>query len=248
MEKDVLFLRNELSSMNAVMQKHAMSEESDSQLKAWMKEVRELAYDIEDVIDAFMAQVEEKPGQATGIKGFIVNSIKRLKDLVSSSTIAEEIGELKNQVIEMSDRKKRYKLDMSISKDTNAVIDPRLPALYADVSGLVGVDGPKSKIIKMLTEDDADSRFGKQIKLVSIVGFGGLGKTTLAIQVYQKIKGQFDCTCFVSVSQRPHIKKILADLLVGLGSADSIWDDEHQVINRIREFLCNKRCVCMQIT
>ncbi|EEC67978.1 hypothetical protein OsI_35740 [Oryza sativa Indica Group] len=38
-EKDVLFLRNELSSMNTVMQKYAMLSEPDLQVKAWMKEV-----------------------------------------------------------------------------------------------------------------------------------------------------------------------------------------------------------------
>lgn len=132
-ENDVLFLRNELSSMNAVMQKHAMSKERDLQVKAWMKEVRELAYDIEDAIDAFMAQVEEKLDQPTGIKGFVINSIRKLRELVSSSAIAEEIEKLKNQVREISDRRKRYKLDESTSKDTKAEIDPRLPALYTGV-------------------------------------------------------------------------------------------------------------------
>ncbi|CAN6371713.1 unnamed protein product [Urochloa humidicola] len=240
-EKDVLFLRNELSSMNAVMQKHATMEEPDLQVKAWILEVRELAYDIEDTIDAFMAQEEEKTTQATGIKGLVINSIQKLRELVSSSKIAQEIEELKNQVLEISDRRKRYKLDKSTCKDANAAIDPRLPALYADASGLVGVDGPTKKIIKLLTEDYEDTGFGQQFKLVSIVGFGGLGKTTLANQVYQKIKGQFDCTCFVVVSQRPYIKKILVDLLAGIGGAGNMWEDEHQLINRIREFLHDKR-------
>ncbi|RCV37941.1 hypothetical protein SETIT_8G103500v2 [Setaria italica] len=240
-ENDVLFLRNELSSMNAVMQKHAMSKERDLQVKAWMKEVRELAYDIEDAIDAFMAQVEEKLDQPTGIKGFVINSIRKLRELVSSSAIAEEIEELKNQVREISDRRKRYKLDESTSKDTKAEIDPRLPALYTDVSTLVGVDGPRNKIIKLLIEDDVDGRFGPPLTLVSIVGFGGLGKTTLANQVYQKIKGQFDCSCFVFVSQRPHIKKVLVDLLSGLGGAGNMWDNKKKLINQIREFLHDKR-------
>ncbi|OEL18928.1 hypothetical protein BAE44_0020053 [Dichanthelium oligosanthes] len=168
---------------------------------------------------------------------FVTNSIRKLRELVSISTIADEIEELKNRVIETSDRGKRYKLDECISKDANAAIDPRLPALYADVGRLVGVDGPWNKIIKLLVEDDVNGGFGKQLKLVSIVGLGGLGKTSLANQVYQKIKGQFDCTCFAVVSQRPQIKKILVDLLTGLGAADSIWDEEQQLIHKIGEFL-----------
>ncbi|TVU03653.1 hypothetical protein EJB05_50841, partial [Eragrostis curvula] len=241
-EKDILFLRNELGSMNAVMKKQVMSKNPDLQVKAWMKELRELAYDIEDVIDAFMLQVEEKSDQPTGIMGFISSSISKLREFVSSSTIAQEIEELKHQVLEASDRRKRYKLDEYTSMDTVEAIDPRLTALYAEMGALVGVDGPRNKIIKLLTEGDLEGEFGKQlIKLVSIVGFGGMGKTTLANQVYQKIKGLFDCTCFVFVSQRPNMKKILVDLLSELGSASNMWEDEIQLINRIRDFLHDKR-------
>lgn len=241
-EKDVWFLRNELSSMNAVMQKYAMLNDPDLQVRTWMKEVRELAYDIEDIVDAFMIRVE-KSDEPTGIKGFVINNIRKLRELVSNCTIAEEIGELKNQVLEVSDRRKRYKLDESFSMASDIAIDPRLPALYAEVGGLVGIDGPRDKIIKLLTEERTDGGFGKQLRMVSIVGFGGLGKTTLANQVYQKIKGQFDCAAFVFVSQRPDMKRILLDLLSGLGTAGSMWDDERNLINKIREFLHDKRFV-----
>ncbi|EAZ18037.1 hypothetical protein OsJ_33582 [Oryza sativa Japonica Group] len=130
-EKDVLFLRNELSSMNTVMQKYAMLSEPHLQVKAWMKEVRELAYDIEDTIDAFMAR-SEKSNEPTGIRGFIINNILKLRELLSSCTISQEIEKLKNQVLEVNDRRKRYKLDVSVSMGTGCEsIDPRLPAFYS---------------------------------------------------------------------------------------------------------------------
>jgi len=79
------------------------------------------------------------------------------------------------------------------------------------------------------------------------VGFGGLGKTTLAYQVYDKIKGQFDCSCFVPVSWNPNVAKILADMLKELGSCVDPSDDERQLINKLRAFLQDKRYIykCM---
>ncbi|CAN6333642.1 unnamed protein product [Urochloa humidicola] len=77
--------------------------------------------------------------------------------------------------------------------------------------------------------------------VVSIVGLGGLGKSTLANQVYHKIKGQFDCAAFAPVSQSPITKKILRDLLTELGSKTNTSGDERQLINELREYLQNKR-------
>uniref|UniRef100_A0A0E0R6U1 Disease resistance N-terminal domain-containing protein n=1 Tax=Oryza rufipogon TaxID=4529 RepID=A0A0E0R6U1_ORYRU len=99
--------------MNTVMQKYAMLSEPDLQVKAWMKEVRELAYDIEDTIDAFMAR-SEKSNEPTGIRGFIINNILKLRELLSSCTISQEIEKLKNQVLEVNDRRKRYLVSIQL--------------------------------------------------------------------------------------------------------------------------------------
>lgn len=50
-------------------------------------------------------------------------------------------------------------------------------------------------------------------KLVSVVGYGGLGKTTLARQVYNKLGANFECWAFVSISRSPDMMKILGSIL-----------------------------------
>ncbi|CAD6273180.1 unnamed protein product [Miscanthus lutarioriparius] len=49
-----------------------------------------------------------------------------------------------------------------------------------DAERLVGIDGPREEITKLLIEEGG--KFSGQLKVVSIVGFGGLGKTTFANQ------------------------------------------------------------------
>uniref|UniRef100_I1R5G7 NB-ARC domain-containing protein n=1 Tax=Oryza glaberrima TaxID=4538 RepID=I1R5G7_ORYGL len=123
-----------------------------------------------------------------------------------------------------------------IRKLCHVQIDPRLPALYVEAEKLVGIDGPREKIIEWLEKDES-----QKLKVVCIVGFGGLGKTTLANQVYHKMKGQFDCSSFMPVSRNPNMTKILADLLKELGSRVDTSDDERQLICKLRTFLQRKR-------
>nr|UBY07286.1 NBS-LRR disease resistance protein [Dasypyrum villosum] len=90
---------------------------------------------------------------------------------------------------------------------------------------------------------EGDDASKKRLKKVSIVGFGGLGKTTLARAVYHKIKGDFDCRAFVPVGQNPDMKKVLRDILIDLGNphSDLAILDANQLIKKLHDFLENKR-------
>ena len=87
-------------------------------------------------------------------------------------------------------------------------------AVYADVTELIGIEEPQDELINMLIEGDDWSK--NPLKTISVVGFGGLGKTTLAKAAYDNIKLQFDCHAFFSVSQNPYIKEVFKDILYDL--------------------------------
>ena len=131
----------------------------------------------------------------------------------------------------------RYKIDDCINPTTGIVpVDPRMSAIYKDAAGLVGIDGPKKDLLCWLTDTH------ENLKVVSIVGFGGLGKTTLAKQVYDEIGGQFSCKAFVSVSQRPDMTRLLRGLQLKLGMEESSPNWEVQdIIGLLKEHLTHNR-------
>ena len=146
------------------------------------------------------------------------------------------------QVQEVAQRRERYNVDNIVAMP--AAIDPRLGALYKEVTDLVGVAGKRDKELMGLLSD-GDSVSKQKLKIVSVVGFGGLGKTTLVKTIYDKIKRDFDCSAFVPVGRNADAKKILVDILIDLGIYESwftVWDIR-QLINILRERLENKRYI-----
>ena len=111
------------------------------------------------------------------------------------------------------------------------------------MSQLDGIEEPRDKVIKMLTSVAEDM----ETKIVSIVGFGGLGKTTLAKAVYENLSPDVRFKAFVPVGQNPDLKKVLKDILIAFDKLNYTKEfnltilDERQLIDELREFLKDKR-------
>lgn len=247
-KKHVESLSKEMESMNAALRKVAEvpREQLDEQVKIWANEVRELSYKMEDVVDTFLVRVEGHEAKPNSNK--LKRLVKRMGNVFTHGKarhqIAGAIKDINMEVKEVAARRDRNKIDGIVANPPAATtIDPRLHAMYIDTTKLVGIYGKRDQELMRLLAMEDDSISAKRLKIVSIVGFGGLGKTTLARAVYDKIKGDFDCKAFVPVGRNPDLKKVFRDILIDLdkSSSDLPMLDERQLINRIRLFLDDKR-------
>jgi len=67
MKREIAFLKDELSSMNALLERLADTEAAlDPQTKEWRSQVREMSYDIEDCIDEYTRQLRHGRPQRPG--------------------------------------------------------------------------------------------------------------------------------------------------------------------------------------
>lgn len=143
-------------------------------------------------------------------------------------------------MVEVHKRRRRYEISHGVDKATTTIVDPRLFSQYAEIKELVGIDETIDELVKILMGDNGVPLH--QGKIVSIVGFWGLGKTTLANEVYEKIGALFDCCAFVSVTQAPDLKKLFKGLLYDLGkNINEEILEERTLINVLREFPKHKR-------
>ncbi|TKW01809.1 hypothetical protein SEVIR_8G203100v4 [Setaria viridis] len=236
---EISFLQAELVSMKGALEKvsNTPADQLDIQDKIWAKDLRELSYDIEDNIDTFMVRGEgNEQAKLRGIKKFIDRSVGLFRKAKVRHGIATEIRDIKLRVEEVAKRHDRYKLSNSnVAKPVP--IDPRLLYQYDKVTELVGIEEARDEVIRILMEGNEVSK--QQDKIISIVGFGGLGKTTLADVVYKKLRAQFECAAFVSVSQTPDLEELLKRMFCQLVGRES--NKSSDVARELREFLENKR-------
>ncbi|EAZ20824.1 hypothetical protein OsJ_36450 [Oryza sativa Japonica Group] len=237
-------LEKELKGMTAALHKVAETpvDQLDQQVKIWASEVRELSYDIEDAIDTFMLKCKgHEP--ATSFKK-VTNLFNKFK---TNHQIHGVIKDIMDQVKKVSERRDRCRVDDIAARPTVVDVDSRLEAMYRKATKLIGISKPKNELTKQLLEYDGSS--SQQSNIISIVGFGGLGKTTLANSLFQELKAKFDSYCFVSVSLNPDINKILKNILLQLDEKmyshiDETWETK-QLIDKIRDFLNNRRFLCV---
>ncbi|CAL4979545.1 unnamed protein product [Urochloa decumbens] len=246
-KKNIECLKSELESIHAALRSvgEVPLEQLSELVRIWARDARELSYDMEDIVDTFMVRVQDAdPLSKKRSKKFI----QKMKDFVTKAKTQHEIGqEIKNinqRVMELAKRRKRYEFAATTPKTCE--VDPRIASLYTKAADLVGINEASKELIMRITKED-DTPVQKQ-RTVSIVGFGGLGKTTLAKALYDDdLKGQFDCTAFVPVGRTPDLKKFFKDMLIKLDKPQymnfnfGIFDYARQFIDELRDFLKNKR-------
>ncbi|CAO2142919.1 unnamed protein product [Urochloa humidicola] len=131
--------------------------------------------------------------------------------------------------------------------------------MHKEAAQLIGIDSASAKLIDMLLSlsychGDADVSGSRKkmkkdssnkMKIVSVVGVGGLGKTTLAKAVYDEIKPQYDCGAFLSVGRKPDLAQVFKDIIFILDKKlhEVICKVTNQqlLIGELRKFLQNKR-------
>uniref|UniRef100_A0ACD5WT00 Uncharacterized protein n=2 Tax=Avena sativa TaxID=4498 RepID=A0ACD5WT00_AVESA len=201
---------------------------------------------MEDVVDKFLVRVHDDPestAKSNKIKRLTEKMVGLLTKGKARHQIADAIKDINKKVLEIASRRARYTVDNIVANPAAVTqIDPRLGALYTEVAQLVGIAGKRDQeLMKLLF--DGDEETNKKLKIVSVVGFGGLGKTTLVKTVYDKMKGDFNFNAFVPVGRNSNAKKVLTDILLGLNIDGSQLTmlDERQLIDKLRKFLENKR-------
>nr|XP_043609901.1 putative disease resistance RPP13-like protein 1 [Erigeron canadensis] len=109
-----------------------------------------------------------------------------------------------------------------------------------DVPSVVGRKGDKEAVLGKLLGNEP---FSKHFSVVSIVGMGGIGKTTLAQVLYndKKVKDHFELKSWVCVSDEFEVFKICKAIYIDVGGNDQKFETLNQLQVALTEKLSKKR-------
>lgn len=253
-KEEVEYVKDELERMTAFLGVADAAEESDPELKVWVKQVRDVAYDTEAVLDRCMLQMTHKDlRHYNKLHIFCIKILGFIKNLRFNFKINHEIQSIRARINNVTEGHRRYRYKFNIPDQglnslivNNTAYERRGDALLLEESELVGIERRKRELIGLIMEQDSG------LKVVSVVGMGGLGKTTLVKKVYDEValKKNFQSHAWVTVSQSFKIEELLKDLIHQL--LDEIKQPVPQEVNSmnsnqlkvvIKQFLRQRRYI-----
>ncbi|KAL6127843.1 hypothetical protein ACLB2K_071204 [Fragaria x ananassa] len=201
-------------------------------VKEWLDDLRDLAYDVQDVLDIFDTKMlKQKIERQQGSKSKLWSSLSKVK---SNFGLNSAIKKISDRLEEITTRKKQFGL-----KKLGASKKPwKMPPTTYQLDGpVIGRDQAKAKFLSDLLSKQ------ENYHVVGIVGTGGLGKTTLAKHVFNDAAtGQFSPKGWVSVSDDFDIVRVAAAVLESVTSAPvQEFKELNSILDKLSKELAGKK-------
>ncbi|KAK3188561.1 hypothetical protein Dsin_028122 [Dipteronia sinensis] len=217
--------KGKLMTFESVLNHAEEKQLTDKDVKMWLDDLRDLAYDMEDILDEFATEAlrrklvmpthddDDHQGASSStskVRGVFSACCFNTSNLSPSAvkfniSMSSKIKSITSRMEELYNQKADFELKeiggkASSTSTAAAAVYQRPPTTCLPTEFAVyGRDKEKAKVLDMVLSEEgpSDANFG----VVPIVGMGGLGKTTLAREVYndEKVK-DFKPKAWVCVS------------------------------------------------
>ncbi|PIN19963.1 Apoptotic ATPase [Handroanthus impetiginosus] len=209
-EEQVEWVKRELQRMQGFLKDASEKQAKNESIRQWISEIRDLAQDAEDVIETFILEIDN-PRRSRGLLGRCASFPSHLYHL---NKLGNEIKSIKARLEEIIKSREAYKIEnIQGSFRRSYTAEQRKLSPWQRNKHLVGLD----EDVKLLLQKAVLEK-KKGLSIASIVGMGGIGKSTLARAVYNhaEVAHQFDRRAWVVVSQQFNLAETIQELVLQL--------------------------------
>ncbi|XP_052168825.1 disease resistance protein RPM1-like isoform X1 [Oryza glaberrima] len=226
-------IKKELEIINAFLKELGMNGYKGEVVETWIRQVRRLAHDMEDVVDEFMYVVGKNKHKKSW--ACVKKIIKKPKPLFSLDEIATKADMINTELAELSKRLDRWTRPLSSGiyvppTNYNSEQQLYLPGYDYSINDneLVGIDKNRQTLIESLRLEDCS------LRIIAVWGMGGLGKSTLVNDIYKNeaIVSNFNCHAWLCISQSSKMHDIWQNMLKELCGEDNRGVDAENMNNR----------------
>ncbi|TQE02044.1 hypothetical protein C1H46_012363 [Malus baccata] len=230
-----------LSAIGAVLndaeERQLMAE--SSALKLWLDDLRDLAFDVEDVLDKCHTKMLKRQIQhahsSTTSKAW-----KSIPNRVFNFKMNLEIQKITKRLQEISERKDQLGLKIDTGTLTTRAHQHILPSCSLPDGPVIGRDEDKRQIVELLSKQEHRAA---NFDVVAIVGMAGVGKTTLAGQILKDMVATqtFQPAVWVCVSDDFNLGRVTKQILESITSRQCTTEDYNKVQDDLHKELAGKK-------
>ncbi|CAJ2673537.1 unnamed protein product [Trifolium pratense] len=241
---DLRRIKDTSSLIKAVLLDAEQKQWQNNELREWLRQIKCVFYDAEDVIDDF--ECEALRLQVVNTSGSIRRKVRHYfsssNPLAYRLKMAHQIKDINARLTKVAADRHNFGLQNNYS-DTRIVQKRELTHSHIIESDVIGREHDKQIIIDLLLQDGDD----KSLSVIPIVGMGGMGKTTLAKSVFndERLGEAFQKKMWVCVSHDFELKHLLVKILNSASDSspsENIQNfDTEQLQNNLRNTLADQK-------